>query len=247
VAPTTTRRVVCVGDSITRGLISVNYVDLLNRRFRGGPWTFINRGVNYHLAFNVLARLDQVIADEPDHVTVLIGTNDANATLSERNLRMMTRTAKLPAAPTPDRFREHLGAIVDRLRHETSATVALLSLPVLGEDLDSVPVRRAGEFSAIIAEVAAERGVAYLPLYERQVEDLRRSGHRPGTAYRDGSRLASTGSMQHIVLRRSLDDIARRRGLRLTTDTVHQNSRGAGMIADLIEGHLTAALTPSSP
>jgi hypothetical protein len=38
-----------------------------------------------------------------------------------------------------------------------------------------------------------------------------------------------------VVLRRSHDDISRRRGLELTTDHVHQNRRGAGLIAEVIE------------
>jgi hypothetical protein len=35
-----------------------------------------------------------------------------------------------------------------------------------------------------------------------------------------------------------LDSISRGRGLRLTTDLIHQNTRGATMIADLIEEFL---------
>jgi hypothetical protein len=43
------------------------------------------------------------------------------------------------------------------------------------------------------------------------------------------------------MLRRSLDDIAARRGLQLNTDTIHQNSRGANLIADLISERLSSA------
>ncbi|WP_031467957.1 SGNH/GDSL hydrolase family protein [Sciscionella sediminilitoris] len=224
--------VVCLGDSITRGQVSVPYVDLLRSRFP--EHRIVNAGVNYDLAYNALGRLEQVIAERPDVVTVLLGTNDANATLSERNRRMMTRTRKLPTRPTAQWFRENLEAIVTRLGAETGARIALLGLPVIGEELDSEPLRRAGEYSGIVREVAAAHDCAYLPLHERQVEYLRATGHRPGTRYRDGMLLSSTAATQHFVLRREFDAISAGRGLLLSTDTVHQNSTGARMIAELI-------------
>jgi lysophospholipase L1-like esterase len=227
-------RVVCVGDSNTRGQAAVDYVELLRRRFRSRPFEFVNRGVNFDLAANVLARLDRVIADEPDVVTVLIGTNDANATLSDENRRVITMV-KRPARLTIDGYREDLTGIVQRLKQHTRARIGLLSLPALGEEPDSPANRRAAEYSAVVEGVAAAAGAAYLPLHERQIAHLRSLPGPPGTAYRSGYFLASTASLQHFLLRRSLDAIAARRGLSLTTDTLHQNSRGAGMIADLIE------------
>jgi lysophospholipase L1-like esterase len=237
-------RVVCVGCSITRGQVSVDYVELLRQRLRGQPYSFINRGVNYDLAYSVLKRLDQVVADEPDVVTVLVGTNDANATLGESNRRLVTWLKRLPTKPTADWYQDNLAAIVHRLQQDTHARIALLSLPVIGEDLDSTGIRRAGEYSAIVREVATASGVAYLPLYERQIDHLRAYNRPPGTQYRAGLMLSSTASSQHFMLRRGFDEIATRRGLQLTTDTVHQNSRGANLIADLIEEHLTREPVP---
>lgn len=234
-------RVVCVGDSITRGQVSVDYVELLRHRRPLQPYTFINRGVNYDLAYNVLNRLDQIIADQPDVVTVLVGTNDANATLAKSNRRIVTFLKRLPTKPTAQWYRDNLTAIVHRLQQRTNARIALLSLPVIGEDLDSTPIRRAGEYSAIVRDVATANNVAYLPLYERQTDYLRTHEDPPGTQYRPGLMLSSTASTQHFILRRSLDDVAADRGLHLTTDTIHQNSSGANLIADLIEEHLTAS------
>ena len=74
--------IVCVGDSITRGEVSYNYVDRLEARL-GDRYEVINAGINSELSYEVLQRLDQVIACEPELVTVLIGTNDANASMSD--------------------------------------------------------------------------------------------------------------------------------------------------------------------
>jgi lysophospholipase L1-like esterase len=238
----TRRHVVCLGDSITRGQVSAHYVTMLEARTAGGLFTFTNAGVNGDLAYNALQRLDSVIELRPDVVTVLIGTNDANASLTEKNIRMMTRMKNLPTRPTIDWYRENLTAIVRRLTKETR--VVLLSLPVLGEELGSESVRRSARYSAVVKEIAEAHDLTYLPLNERQTAHLRAAGHKPGLTFRDGRALSARAATQHFVLRRSLDSISRSRGLELTTDLIHQNTRGATIIADLIAEFLTTADRP---
>jgi len=232
------RHVVCLGDSLTRGQVSANYVDMLAARDIGGPVKFTNAGINGDLAFNVLQRLDSVIELQPDAVSVLIGTNDANASLSEKNTRMMTRMKDLPTRPTIEWYRENLSAIVGRLAAETSAQIALVSLPVLGEELGSPSVQRSADYSAVVKEIADAWNVAYLPLHERQLAYLTAGGHTPGIRFRDGRRLSATAATQHFLLRRSFDGISRSRRLQFTTDFIHQNTRGATLIADLIADFL---------
>jgi hypothetical protein len=82
-----------------------------------------------------------------------------------------------------------------------------------------------------------------LPLHERRLAPLHRRNRQPGTKYHDGLGLSSSAAMTHLLLRRSLDSISERRGLQLTTDTVHLNSCGANMAADLIEEFLTTTQT----
>jgi lysophospholipase L1-like esterase len=151
---------------------------------------------------------------------------------------MISLLKRPPSRPTAQRFRDDLTAIVRGLKERTEARVAVLSLPVIGEELDSPALRRTTEYSAIVRAVAASHDVGYLPLNERQVDSLRADEQQPGTRYRPGFALSSGASIQHFLLRRTFDDISTRRGLRLTTDTVHQSSRGANMIADVIEEFL---------
>jgi lysophospholipase L1-like esterase len=236
----TRRRVVCLGDSITRGQLSVDYVGMLSRRKALARCSFKNAGANGELTENVLRRLDGVIQLDPDMVTILIGSNDVNASMSEKNSARVVRMNRLTARPTMESFADNVAAIVDRLGTVTSARIGLLSLPVLGEDLDSGSLRRTQHYSEMLKQIADSRGIAYLPLNERQVAHLTECGCRPGTSYRDGVGLMAGGAFQHFVLRRSLDEISRRRGLELTTDLLHQNTRGATMIADLVEEFVSA-------
>jgi lysophospholipase L1-like esterase len=225
-------KIICVGDSITRAQVSADYVAILRDRLPAAE--IVNAGVNYEPSAVLAARIDEIAAQGADLVTVLIGTNDLRALLSEKDRGSLRKRWDLTTDPTPAGYRQNLTTIVQRLRSQSSTAVALLSPPVIGEDLNSAPVRLAAEFGEIAREVAVEQGVAYLPLFERMTALLRESDRRPGTEFRPGRWLASTAAMQHFLLRRGFDAISRSRGLQLTTDTIHLNGRGAAMIADLI-------------
>lgn len=233
-------RIACAGDSLTKADVSADYPAMLRQRFAARDYVFTNHGVNADHAYNLRMRLDPIIAGRPDVVIVLIGTNDARVTLSDKDLRAAVKSKHLPQNPTPEWYRENLTGIAETLQQQTAADIALLSLPTMGEELGSEPLTRAGEYSAIAREVATASGVSYLPLYERQVEYLRAQGRTPGTRYRTGRLPSATAAIQHFVLRRSFDAISAGRGLQLNTDGIHQNSRGAAMIADLVAEYLEA-------
>ncbi|MFJ2434689.1 SGNH/GDSL hydrolase family protein [Streptomyces anulatus] len=233
-----TLRIACLGDSLTRAQFSVDYLDLLERRRPPGDVRLARFGVNGDFAHNLLQRLDAVVTNPPDVITVLIGTNDARASLAHYPVDQAVKRKQLPERPSAGWFQQCLGAVVARLRAETDATIGLLSLPVLGQQLDGAAAQASQAYSRLVAEVAATDEVAYLPLHERQTEELRRADPPP-IPYREVTPAAAVGVLlQHAVLRRSLDTIARRRGLVLTTDHIHQNSRGAALIAEVIDAGL---------
>lgn len=238
-----TTRIACLGDSLTRAQFSVDYLDLLGRRRPPGDLRLARLGVNGDFAHNLLQRLDAVVGDPPDVITVLIGTNDARASLAGYPVEQAVKRKQLPHRPSAGWFQHCLGDVVARLRTETDATIGLLSLPVLGQQPDGPAAQASQAYSRMIAEVAATSGVVYLPLHERQIEELRRADPPP-IPYREATPVAVIGVLaRHAVLRRSLDSISRRRGLLLTTDHIHQNSRGATLIAEAVD---TGLLTRSA-
>ncbi|MGA4864613.1 SGNH/GDSL hydrolase family protein [Streptomyces lavendulocolor] len=235
-----TTRIACLGDSLTRAQFSVDYLDLLGRRHPPGDVQLARFGANGDFAHNLLQRLDAVVTNPSDVITVLIGTNDARASLAGYPVERAMKRKQLPRRPSPGWFQQCLGAVVARLRAETDATIGLLSLPVLGQQLDGAAAQASQAYSRMIAEVAATNEVAYLPLHERQIEELRRADPPP-ISYREVTPAGVVGALvQHAVLRRSLDTISRRRGLVLTTDHIHQNSRGAALVAEVIDAGLPA-------
>lgn len=230
--PSTRTLVACVGDSITHGSASANYVDLLRRRLSPDGFAFVNAGVNGDLAWNVLQRLDAVIACRPDVVTLLVGTNDVNATRDEESQDFYRGGKKLPQPATLEWYVANVAAILDRLRAETDARVVVLDLPFLGEDLGSEMNRRVDDYNAALREVCAARDVPCLPLHDGLVA-LLPPDHRPPPGVSDRM-LMVRSTMSHLLLRRSWDEVSRRNGLAVLTDHVHLNQRGATVVADLV-------------
>lgn len=230
--------VVCAGDSITHGVVSANYVELLERRFANDGYEFVNAGINGQLAYNLLQRLDDIIACRPDVVTILIGTNDVNATFSPAWEDTYRKEQKLPERPTLAWYRRNVERIVDRLQAETNARIALLNLPMLGEDLASAMNQRVAEYNAILRAVAAEKGVTCLSLNEG-LRALLPENHAP-PPYEGKKTPAARAWIKHFVQHKSWDAVSTEGGLRLLLDHIHLNDTAAAVVATLIGEFLAA-------
>jgi acyl-CoA thioesterase-1 len=109
-------------------------------RARGVEATVINGGVSGETSAGGLARLDWVLADDPDLVIVDLGGNDALRGLD------------------PEATEANLDAIVSRLRAENRGVLVagMLAPPNLGADY-------AAAFNAVFREVADRHDVVFYP------------------------------------------------------------------------------------
>ena len=228
--------VVCAGDSITQGSASANYVDLLKQRWTPRGFAFVNAGVNGNLAWNVLRRLDEIMACRPDVVTLLIGTNDVNATFNDTWRATYRKEQSLPRDPDLGWYRENVGSILDRISRESSARVIVLEIPMLGEDLGSLMNHRVDDYNNVLRTLAAEHGAPCLPLHDRLASLLPTDSAAP--AYRGDRMFIARSILGHLALRRSWNEVSRRNGLTLLTDHIHLNDRAAAVVADLISESL---------
>jgi lysophospholipase L1-like esterase len=230
-----TKVVVCIGDSITHGRSSCNYVDMLAERLAGNGFAFVNAGINSELAYNVVQRLDEIVECNPDFISIMIGTNDSNKSLTDGDARKAIKQMRLPQRPTADWYRSNLFEICRTLKEKTNASIAILSLPVITEDLSHAAFRHSLPFIDIIREVAEKEGLAYLPLRERMEDFVR---ERPSVTRHSFARrqsLVKKAFARHFFLKTSWNDIGTLNGFNLLTDFVHLNCRGAEIVAELIE------------
>lgn len=230
------KRVVLVGDSITHGHASADYAAMLGRRLRkaGRVMDVINAGVNSQLAWNVLQNIDDIVACNPDYVTILIGTNDAHSTLDPANERSYMRQWKLPRVPDAAWYRKNLEDVLGTLKDLTKAKVAVLSLPTIGENPDDPAFKAGQSYSKIVKEVAAKAGVAYLPLCEAMVERVK---ERPSPRLYEVKQqvLMQIGQILMHYHGIPYDWISRLFKLRFHVYNLHLNNAGAALIADLVE------------
>ncbi|AQZ67718.1 unnamed protein product [[Actinomadura] parvosata subsp. kistnae] len=211
-ATTPTRpRVVAAGASMTQGSLGADWVAALRAAYPA--YELVNAGSNGNTTADLLQRVDtDILACRPAAVTLLIGTNDV------RN-----------GVPL-DEYRANLRAIVERVRTGTGARIALMSLPPLGENLNTPINRTLTGYNAAIKSLATEMGTDYLPVHERMADILR---HGPRTSYAFSFPLAFTAAAQHYLLRRTWDEIARSGGRELLVDHIHLTDRAAALVTKL--------------
>jgi len=223
---------VCAGDSITQGLLSANWVGQVARAVAPTLDT-VNAGVSGNLAWNLLSRLDEVIACRPTVVTVLIGTNDALAQISPKWSDRYVKAQRLPRRPTVQWYADNLHRIVERLTTETSARIALMSLPPLGDTADGQWQDLVGPYNATIHDVARHATVPVLPVHQRISGLL--AVDQPLSHWDGTQKLMGAALVRRLVLRQNWTAIARHNGFTTTTDGVHLNEPAAAQIAALVE------------
>lgn len=230
-APDTTKVLLCVGDSITEGVGSADWVAKVRERVGGQGTQVVNAGVAGDLSWNVLQRLDAVIQCDPDTVVLLVGTNDVAALSFSPLARFLLRLKGVRREPTLTWYLENVAEIFRRLQTETHAQLAVLEIPMTGEDLASPTNACISRYNAALREVALEFGVECLPLYER-LAALLPPDHSP-SPYTAKIGPVVKAQVQRHVLRREWEDIATSNGLALLVDHTHLGERAAEVVADL--------------
>ncbi len=232
--------VVCVGDSITRGQVSCDYVRMLGAEL-GADYCFVNAGINSELSTNVLDRLAGIARCKPDYVTVLIGTNDAHALIDPRSAARARRFVPVAEPPSVEAFGENLASIARFLRERTRAKIAILSIPPIGEDPSSPAAETSLSFCRAAERAARSLGVAYLPLFEEMSAGLLRLRSGPGGGGRYSLFQLVSSVVSGRLLRLGYDAVSGRRGFVFHTDLLHLNCAGAEIVARLIVSFLRSS------
>ena len=238
-APGAQTVVACVGDSITEGVGSADWVAMLRERVGAADVQVVNAGVAGDLAWNVLRRLDAVIQCDPDIVTLMVGTNDVALEPKSSMNRFVLRIKGVRRAPTLEWYVESVSAVLGRLLSETHAKIAVIEIPMLGEDLGSETNKRVKAYNDALRTVAAEYGVNWLPLHDQLVELLPPDHVPPRYQAKAGPMMKA--QFQHHVRHRSWDAAAARNGLILLSDHTHLGERAAAVVADLVAEFVTAS------
>jgi lysophospholipase L1-like esterase len=233
--------VVCFGDSNTHGNVSYNWVNDLMAQMP--DYQFINAGRNSDLTYTLLNRIDDVIACKPDFINILIGTNDVNSTMDIKFEKRYQKLKRIDnnTSPNFESFCKNYTEIIEILKTKTQAKISVMSLPVMGEDLDHEANLRADKYSEFIKKLADNQSLIYLPVRESQKEYIKKHQQKPlKHRFEETYKLLNYSVIQHEILGKSWDAITTKHGFLLSPDNLHQNSVAGGMIGDLLKDELQA-------
>ena len=234
--------IVCFGDSLTRGQVSANFVDLLAGRFADRGLFFINEGIDGDLSYNLVRRLPATPPLPMLAATILIGTNDINASLA-LGLFLIVRLGKwIYSRPNLAIYEQNLLQMIEDLKARQTPHILLASIPPLGEDLESKANKRVQRYNEVVRRVAAEQGTHYVPVYEALSAELKRLRPAGGRPYR--GELMNTARLvyQRNYQKMAFNEIGTSNGFVLLADGIHLNERGAEIVAGLFETVLNSIL-----
>ena len=229
------RVIVFAGNSITHGRIGENYVTMISEGLKDEQYDFVNAGINSELAWNLLQRIDEIIECKPEIVTILIGTNDANAMTSEKEGKSYVKRMNLPKMPDQEWYQESLLKIIRTLQERTQAKIGLISIPPIGEDPNHLAFRISSDYVTIIKEVASSTGVKYIPFHEKMREYLERHPGNPAYHIKWEKIEMFIACFKRYILRKDWDSIGESRGFQAHIDYLHLNTKSALMLTNLIE------------
>jgi len=205
----------------------VSFLDMLAMRFP--MHELLNRGRSGETVISLYRRLAQHGVPNDTHAAILwVGVNDVLAEVSHSHF-LLKRWMRQPPARSEAEFRDHYLRILELLLEQTMHVLAVAPF-LIGEDLSNPWNRRLADLGQVISATASSFArVSHLDLREEISSLLPAKG---------SSSYVPTGVLgiaRDVILLRSpgrVDEMAARRGLRLTLDGVHLNSRGAGIAAE---------------
>jgi lysophospholipase L1-like esterase len=231
------------GDSLTEGTFGESYLARVGQALALGQVGLWGQAVNAGRAgdtlLSLLDRIEAAVQEAgPQWVILAVGSNDAwFQWRSSHSLGwavwLWARRARSGQAPTADldHFAAGYRALIDRAQGVGGARAIACTVAPLGEDLDSPLNRRVARLNGAIQRVALDCHVPVADVWQAFVDELAVLPHPA----RYLPRAPWSNSLDVRRLRQSTPDaLAQRRGLSLTFDGIHLNSRGADLWAAAI-------------
>ena len=147
----------CIGDSLTEGTYSVDWVTNLSKKLPS--INFINKGNNGETAAAVRSRIQTDVIDlKPEFVVLLIGGNDiigaTNTEAGKMYVKMFPEIQKEP--PTYKQYETEMETIIKKLDKDLpkDSQILVLSPPPIGEGgMDSPEWNLGAKFSLLCEEI----------------------------------------------------------------------------------------------
>jgi lysophospholipase L1-like esterase len=225
---------VCFGDSNTHGNVSFNWVDHLSIRLQ--HLNVFNAGVNADLTYTLLNRIDDVIACKPDFITILIGTNDANASLADKNLQSyLSRGKILPEEKVSQKtFIKTYENIIIQLKTRTTAQIALISLPLLSEGLSFRGNTITQTYSEEIVALSKKHRIDFIDFRQSQLGLLPKNNSNKFWSYSKSKQMLLLSIFLRYTFCMSWNSISKLFSNASSPDNIHLNETSGSLLLNLV-------------
>ncbi|AJK86428.1 MULTISPECIES: SGNH/GDSL hydrolase family protein [Lysinibacillus] len=208
-----------IGDSLTEGRPGVSFYNLLKLQYP--HISFDNLGNPGETIKSLLTRLEKApLQFSYDLLILWIGVNDVYSKL----LKVQAQ----PVAKDHIEFEEYCLKVLEKA-HAASKNVVLVSPALVGEDLQNHSNQEIKELTSIMESVALKSGNIYFVnmqnLFKEHLENLECSSF----INKNVMRVLLDVLFYKNPLR--IDKLSQKRGLHVTLDGVHLNSKGANIVA----------------
>lgn len=223
--------VVLIGDSLTHGNVQPSWVNSMRKKM-GEDFEFINAGINGETTNDVLNRINEILACDPNIATLLIGNNNLMGSF-ERNERNYKKSKQVEWSING--FENEYRMIVKRLI-ENNITLAVSSLMSYGEEIGSDEFERTREYSKIIKKIADEFSLYYIPLFEEIEKYLIEKGGNTNLPKIENDSLIMLQNfmIKKILLKQSWDKISTDSRFKVTLDHIHFNNYSANLMESMV-------------
>jgi lysophospholipase L1-like esterase len=229
-------RIAFYGDSLTEGIPGASYFKILRSRFP--QHTLLNYGQGDDTAFSLRRRIERDHLLVPvDLAFVWVGTNDVPFKVSAA-VSAAKRLRGKPWARTPDEFRRHYQNLLD-LVSPSAAKLIVVSPSIVGEQTTNPFNSYLDSLACITEEVSSQfPNTTYLDL---RTQLLSRIDAQVASSYLPRHIIRTLLDIAVSTSEAGIDRLATQRGLCVTVDGVHLNSRGALLAADAFSRFIASA------
>lgn len=225
-------RIACFGDSLTEGTPGVAYFKLLEADFPNHR--FYNFGKVGDTVVSLYERLQQMSLVNYDISILWIGGNDVLAKILYKS-SFLGQVPEQKPCTTIDEFIDYYGQTLKLLLSKSNHIVTVTPLTI-GEDLDNEWNKELEQLALAIRDLSmAYPNVTYVNLRSKFAQAL---GSFKSSDYFLKSIMGLLRDTAKLKTPELVDQKSAERGLMLTLDGVHLNSKGAQLVKDVFAEHI---------
>ncbi len=226
-------KILFLGDSITEGVPGVPYIPMIQSSCKDS--NLVNRGIGGDTVSSLFRRVIKMDdLSTYDHIVLFIGVNDVFGKLT-KTYKILKTLRNQKWAKDISIFKNQYNDLILYIMKENTNIIVIPPL-LIGEDLNNKWNIELIDLINVVKDSSKHNNLTYLDVhtqFKKYLEDKDASNYLPIKVveiYKDVKKLTDFS----LVDQKSID-----RGLHLTLDGVHINSKGAKIISESISNYVS--------